>query len=83
MSTISKAQAAKRAAARAEDRKIGPRLYHLRTMAGMSQGELGRRVGAVGSQISRYEKTMVPQMWMLRLLADALGTTLSYLVGDG
>ena len=63
------------------------RLRAERLKAGLSQRELGRRIGlsedVVSSRITRYEKgTSEPDFETARQLADALGVPLAYLLAD-
>ena len=63
------------------------RLRDLRLAAGISQRELGRRIGlseeTVSSRVTRYEKgTSEPDFATANKLAKELGVPLAYLVAD-
>ena len=57
------------------------RLHQLRRERGLSQDELAARIGTKGPAIGRYERgTAAPTIETATRLADALGTSLDYLV---
>ena len=62
---------------------IGDRVRVLRESRGMNQSDLARKTGIVRSQISRIEKEERPGVGaaMIGDLAQALGTTVDYLLG--
>lgn len=61
---------------------FGNHLRMLREKHGISQDELGRRVGRVGSVISNYENNLkVPTLDVLITMANIYGVSLDYLVG--
>ena len=61
----------------------GKRIKMLRTQLGMSQTELGEKVGVKTSAIYKYENGLVVNLKRSTIdkLAEALGTTGSYLMG--
>ncbi len=61
----------------------GKRIKMLRTQLGMSQTELGKKVGVKTSAIYKYENGLVVNLKRSTIdkLAEALGTTGSYLMG--
>jgi transcriptional regulator with XRE-family HTH domain len=62
---------------------FGTRLTKLRENAGLSQSGLARRVGSSQSAISQIEAgDRSPSYGMLIQLADGVGVTISFLVGD-
>ena len=49
----------------------------------MSQDEVGKLVGVHGAVIGRYERDeMKPSIDVVKKLADELGTTVGYLIGE-
>jgi transcriptional regulator with XRE-family HTH domain len=63
------------------------RLRRIRVAAGISQRELGRRIGlpeeVVSSRVTRYERgTSEPDFETAEKLAQELGVPLAYLVAD-
>lgn len=71
MATTSKAQGG----------SLGSRLRGARLNAGLSQSGLERKSGIPKSMLSRYENDrLMPSVKTLRRLADAIGTTLSWLL---
>ena len=62
---------------------IGDRIKELRTRQGLSQAELGDKVETDGSVISRWEtnRAKVSQKYIVKL-ANALGTSTDYLLGE-
>ncbi len=62
----------------------GERLKAAREAAGLTQEELGQRVGVTGVTIMRYEKNQrQPRLEQLRRIALALNMTVSELVEPG
>ncbi|MDX3512588.1 helix-turn-helix transcriptional regulator [Streptomyces caniscabiei] len=62
-------------------RQIGERIRTARRAAGLSQIQLGERVGRDHKTIHRYEvASSIPTLVDLLLIADALGVSLSDLV---
>lgn len=62
---------------------VGQRIKTARERAGITQFELGEKVGVSGVAIMRYEKDQrQPRLEQLSKIARALGTTLYELVGD-
>ncbi len=61
---------------------IGDRLRALRIAAHLSQEELADKVGKSQGQISHYEYGQEPSYATLLALANALGTTCAYLLGE-
>ncbi|HWM90552.1 MAG TPA: helix-turn-helix transcriptional regulator [Thermoanaerobaculia bacterium] len=60
---------------------LGDRIARLRRAKGWSQRELGSRTGSRGSQLSKYERGAYdPRPDLLSRIAEALETTLDYLV---
>lgn len=59
------------------------RVRELRLMRGMTQEDLGRRIGCTGSFISQVERgEALPNPRRLVKLAAVLGTTVEDLLGD-
>jgi len=63
---------------------LGKRVVELRKKKGFSQSELARQVGISYAQVGRYEtKGAQPPAEVLKKIADALDTTVDYLInGD-
>ena len=62
---------------------IGSRIKAAREAAGMTQEQLGQKIGVTGVAIMRYEKGQRElTVKNLEALADALGVTASYLLGN-
>ena len=62
---------------------IGDRIKELRTKLKLSQGELGDRVDTDSTIISRWETNRVrPSQKYIVRLANALGTSTDYLLGE-
>lgn len=62
---------------------IGERIKIAREAAGMTQEQLGKMLGVAGVSVMRYEKnTRQPRMERLREIADVLGVTVGYLLGN-
>lgn len=63
---------------------LGELIKAAREKAGMTQVELGKKVGVSGVAIMRYEKGLrEPRIEQLRAIADALEVPTFYLAGDG
>ena len=61
---------------------FGLRLRKLREEKGLSQEELGKRIGVSKGSIYRYENNVqVPSLDTAKKLAKVLGTTLDHLAG--
>ncbi len=61
---------------------FGKRLSEVRKAKKLSQDEVGKKVGAHGAVIGRYERDEVkPSIEMATQLAEALQVSLDYLVG--
>lgn len=62
---------------------IGARVRVMRELRGLSQGQLAYKAGTTPPQISRLENDERPKAWAATLarIAEALGTSLDYLVG--
>lgn len=61
----------------------GKRIRKLRTDKGMTQAELGKRIGVVKQTISGWENDQIdPPLASLIKLADALGVKVSYFTDD-
>lgn len=63
---------------------LGKRVIELRKKKGFSQSELAKQVGISYAQVGRYEtKGAQPQAEVLKKIANALDTTVDYLInGD-
>lgn len=63
---------------------FGERLFKTRKVRGLSQTELGRRVGLSKRMISHYEGKAEegPPLNTLARIAEALNVTISYLLGE-
>ena len=62
---------------------IGPRLARVRKLRNLTQGQLADRVGVTKQTISNYENGVrMPDFEILDSLAEALNTTMSYLIGS-
>lgn len=62
---------------------IGERIQDARKKSGLTQEELGKRVGVTGVAIMRYEKgARQPRLEQLQAIADALNVRLSDLVTE-
>jgi transcriptional regulator with XRE-family HTH domain len=63
---------------------LGKRVIELRKKKGFSQSDLARQVGISYAQVGRYEtKGAQPPAEVLKKIADALETTIDYLInGD-
>lgn len=62
--------------------KLGDRIAQLRTLHGLSQSEVARRMGTSQSAVSQIEAgERNPSFETLRSLADALSVSVSRLVG--
>ena len=62
---------------------IGIRIKKLRTLAGLSQEELGRRVGVQRAAINKYEKGSVTNIPIhtIEKIASVLDVSPTYIVG--
>ena len=65
------------------DSELGTPIFQLRKERGWSQPELGKKIGTSGDIIGRYERGgMSPSVEVARKLAQVLGVTVDYLVGE-
>jgi transcriptional regulator with XRE-family HTH domain len=63
--------------------ELGGRILQLRKERGWSQPELGKKIDTSGDIIGRYERgDMTPSVEVARKLAQVLGVTVDYLVGE-
>lgn len=60
---------------------IGDRIRALRKQRGLTQVQLSQRSGVSQSNVSQYERFIEPSASALSKIADALDTTVDYLVG--
>ena len=61
---------------------IGEHIMLLRKQKDLSQAELGKKIGTSGDIIGRYERNlMTPGIDVIIKIADALDTSIDYLVG--
>lgn len=59
------------------------RLLIVRQERGMKRSEVAERLGSTGPAYGRYERgERVPSIETAKMIADALGVSLDYLVGD-
>jgi transcriptional regulator with XRE-family HTH domain len=62
---------------------FGKRLREARDSKGLSQQDLAKLIGSVHTVIGRYERDeMKPSIDVVKKLADELGTTVGYLIGE-
>ncbi len=62
---------------------FGKKLREAREAQGLSQQELAKKIGSVHTVIGRYERDeMKPSVDVVKALAEALGTTAGYLLGE-
>lgn len=62
---------------------IGKRILDERTKLGLSQVELGKKIGTVGKQISNYEKGKpIPPINIMLKLCNVFNCELGYLLGE-
>lgn len=62
---------------------FGKKIAMLRKEKGLSQGELATQLKTSVSVISRYERDkMIPSIEAAKKLADLLGSTVGYLLGE-
>lgn len=61
---------------------LGYRIKSAREAAGMTQEQLGEKIGVTGVAIMRYEKSLrEPRPSLLKAIAEALAVTPTYLLG--
>ena len=61
---------------------IGEHIMLLRKQKGLSQADLGKKIGTSGDIIGRYERNiMVPSIDVIIKIADVLEVSIDYLVG--
>lgn len=59
----------------------GDRIKEARELAGLTQEDLGKRLGVTGVAVMRYEKGLrQPRLEQLQAIADALGVDINWLV---
>jgi len=62
---------------------IGDRLFKTRTARGYTQQELGKRMGISKRMVAHYESdSAIPDIDILTKFSDALGITVSYILGE-
>ena len=62
---------------------LGRRIYELRKEKEYTREKLGKIIGTSGTIIGRYERNeRTPSVDIARKMADALGVSLDYLVGN-
>jgi transcriptional regulator with XRE-family HTH domain len=62
---------------------LGKRILELRKEKGLTREKLGKTIGTSGAIIGRYERNeRTPSVEIARKMADALGVSLDYLVGN-
>ncbi|MFN3405842.1 MAG: helix-turn-helix domain-containing protein [Cytophagaceae bacterium] len=62
---------------------FGKKLREAREAQSLSQQELAKKIGSVHTVIGRYERDeMKPSIDVVRALAEALNTTVGYLLGE-
>jgi transcriptional regulator with XRE-family HTH domain len=62
---------------------IGERLFKTRAARGYTQQELGKRIGISKRMVAHYEgDSATPDIDILTKFADALGVTVSYILGE-
>lgn len=63
--------------------KLSEKIRFLRKQYNLSQEELGKKIGADGKQICRYENDVIkPSIETIVKLADELGVTTDFLLRD-
>lgn len=63
---------------------IGMRIRELRLKQGLSQSELGKKIGLTQKAITTYEReTREPNIETIKALAKALGASVEALFGEG
>jgi transcriptional regulator with XRE-family HTH domain len=62
---------------------FGKRLREARDVKKLSQQDLAKQIGSVHTVIGRYERDeMKPSIDVVKRLAEELGTTVGYLIGE-
>jgi transcriptional regulator with XRE-family HTH domain len=62
---------------------LGKRIFELRKEKGFTREKLGKAIGTSGAIIGRYERNeRTPSVEIARKMAQALGVSLDYLVGN-
>jgi len=62
---------------------FGKRLREIRETKNLSQQDLAKLIGSVHTVIGRYERDeMKPSIDVVKKLAEELGTTVGYLIGE-
>lgn len=61
---------------------FGEHITTLRKTSGLSQSELGKKVGTSGDIIGKYERNEIkPSIEVAKKIADELGVTIDFLIG--
>lgn len=67
-----------------DNKKVGATIVLLRNGKGMTQSELGEHIGVSFQAVSKWERgETLPDISLLPALADALETTIDYLLRSG
>lgn len=67
-----------------DNKKVGTAIFQLRSSKNMTQAELGERIGVSFQAVSKWERgETLPDVALLPSLADALETTIDYLLRSG
>lgn len=67
-----------------DNQKVGTAIFQLRNSKNMTQAELGARIGVSFQAVSKWERgETLPDVSLLPALADALETTIDYLLRSG
>lgn len=67
-----------------DNKKVGTTIFQLRNSKNMTQAELGARIGVSFQAVSKWERgETLPDVSLLPSLADALETTIDYLLRSG
>ncbi len=67
-----------------DNKKVGAAIVQLRNSKNMTQAELGDRIGVSFQAVSKWERgETLPDVSLLPALADALETTIDYLLRSG
>jgi transcriptional regulator with XRE-family HTH domain len=59
---------------------VGTRIRQVRLALGLSQRELGRRIGKTASAVSKYERGKINEITVLAALANVLGKSIDWLL---
>ncbi len=64
--------------------EVGARIRQARNSLGLSQQELGRRIGKTASAVSKYERGQINEVRVLAAISQVLGKPADWLLrGDG